>query len=428
MQQASFSFDAFVEEVYPILFRGGKIAIACKEVIMDPNAVLNFLLRRDITIISVSPLLLNEIDKMPIPGSIRLLISGGDVLKGEYIRNLSKKKQVYNTYGPTETTVCASYYKCSQADYINVPIGKPIANYRVYILNRTGDFLPIGVQGELCIAGDGVTRGYLNLPELTAEKFQRFNGSYGSNKTYLLYKTGDLCKWLPDGNIEFLGRIDHQVKIRGFRIELGEIEAQLLGCPGIARGVVIEREIGERKKSLCAYLVSEKELDISELKSILSKTLPGYMIPSYFIRVEKIPLNVNGKFDRKALLSLKIQTRTEVDYIMPRNEIEKKIAETWKEILGLEKVGVNENFFDLGGTSLDIIRLNVKFKEIFNEKETVLQMFRYPTIRSFAEYLNRERGEIAAGNNVVSPVVSTVPLHNIKQSRQNQKNKRRSLR
>jgi len=268
-----------------------------------------------------------------------------------------------------------------------------------------------------------VARGYLNRPELTAEKFVHLT----LNSQHLtLYRTGDLARRLPDGNLEFLGRIDHQVKIRGFRIEPGEIEAQLLICPGIGGAVVVDRENSEGKKFLCAYVVTEKEPDVTELKGILSTSLPDYMLPSYFIRVEKIPLTGNGKIDRKALEAISIDMRSGAEYAAPRNEIEQKITDAWKKVLQLEKVGIHENFFDVGGTSLDIIKLSVAFKEIFTETETVVQMFRYPTISSFAEYLNQLKNGI---NDSTQNANRSIPVNQIKDQRaaQKQKRKRRKI-
>ncbi|MCU0288965.1 MAG: amino acid adenylation domain-containing protein, partial [Acidobacteria bacterium] len=425
LQQASFSFDVFVEEIYPILLRGGKIAIASKEVIRDPDVLFDFLLKHDITIISVSPLLLNEIDKMTNPGSIRILISGGDVLKGEYIRNLSRKRQVYNTYGPTETTVCASYYKCSHADYTNVPIGKPIANYKVYVLDRTGGLLPIGVPGELCIAGNGVTRGYLNRPELTAErfkrnvirhspivisKFQRNGNSSNPPNDHCpmtndyFYKTGDLARWLNDGNIEFLGRLDQQVKIRGFRIELGEIETKLLKHPGI-KEVLVSMEKEERGDIyLCAYYVAKDEYEISEFRDYLAGELPDYMIPSFFVQIEKFPLTVNGKIDYRALP--KPSLKGSKIYIAPRDEIEKKLVEIWADILGLNElnvsqlktsIGIDDNFFQLGGHSLKTTILAARIHKIFNVKIPLTVIFKKPTIRYLSEYIVNAASEKYTG-------------------------------
>ncbi|UCH96765.1 MAG: AMP-binding protein, partial [Candidatus Aminicenantes bacterium] len=410
LQQASFSFDAFVEEVYPVLLIGGSIAIASREVIMDPDALFDFLLRHDITIISVSPLLLNEIDRMPNPGSIRILISGGDVLKGEYIKNLAKKRQVYNTYGPTETTVCATYYKCSHADYTNVPIGKPITNYKVYILDRTGGLLPGGVPGELSIAGDGVTRGYLNRPELTAEKFDHdlwdfhdyhddkkkenyqkfFGGSRGAilqkspSGRRRLYRTGDLGRWLPCGNIEFIGRIDQQVKLRGYRIELGEIENRILNYGLVRKVVVIDREDKQGSKYLCAYMTCVGKLAIPELKDYLSKQLPGYMVPAFFVELAEIPLTPNGKIDRKALPDpQEISLREDSRYIPPVSVLEKTLVEIWEKVLGRMNIGINENFFAIGGDSIKTIQIISRMNSA-GYKLDIKDLFQYPVISDLA--------------------------------------------
>jgi acyl carrier protein len=229
-----------------------------------------------------------------------------------------------------------------------------------------------------------------------------------------------LARWLNDGNIEFLGRIDHQVKIRGFRIELGEIESKLLKCPGVQEAVVIDGQNSEGKKYLCAYFVSGKTIGASELRDMLAASLPGYMIPSHFIRVERIPLTSIGKIDRRALARHDIDNKTKKEYAAPQNEIEKNIARIWAEVHKLEKVDIDENFFDLGGDSLDIIRINTKIKKAFNEEDTVIQLLRYPTVRSFAGYLNRGKNEKVSNNGVIR----TVPLDKIRKARLQQKNKR----
>ncbi|MDQ1355298.1 MAG: hypothetical protein QG657_5608, partial [Acidobacteriota bacterium] len=434
IQLVSYTFDVFVEVVFSVLLRSGKLVIPTRTEMLDIDALGGLIHKHQVNIIDCTPLLLSELDKSGIFNTSScsqrinyLFISGGDILRREYVKNLITVGEVYNTYGPTESTIGATYFRysgekeSSEMD-ISIPIGKPMPNYQVYILDRENSLQPVGVAGELCVSGSGVTRGYLNRPELTAERFIKYR-SYGPYKTNIIYKTGDLARWLPDGNIEFLGRIDHQVKIRGFRIELEEIRSRLLTCQDIDDAVVIDRENAAGEKYLCTYFTAKKRLGIVELRSILAGVLPGYMIPSHFVQLEKIPLTGSGKIDRRALSSLKVQAQAEVEFVMPRNEIEKKIANAWKEILELDKVGVNENFFDLGGTSLDIIRLNSKFKEIFHEEETIVQMFRYPTIRSFAEYLSRERVAIFTESNVISPV----QVDKVKQSRQSQKNKRRSL-
>ncbi len=431
---SSFAFDLGYTSIYPALLNGCELHVLPREIYLSPGNLLDYIYRKGITYIKLTPSLLKIIVDSPDFSSKRcssllLAVVGGeaiDLIDIENAHAVCGHLKIMNHYGPTEATIgCIAqyinFYRFEEYK-MNPTIGKPIANARAYILDKNLNLLPVGVPGELCISGAGVGMGYLNRSELTAEKFViNYPLTITTHQSPItLYKSGDLAKWLPDGNIEFLGRIDHQVKIRGYRIELGEIEAQLLKCPGIDKAVVVDRETGDGKKSLWAYLVSEKKLGVTELRSGLSKALPDYMIPSYFIGVEKIPLTLNGKIDLEALYSLGIEMKSGEEYEAPRNEIEKKIVELWKEVLNREKVGVSENFFDIGGTSLDIVRLNVKFKEVFNEEESVVQMFRYPTIRSFGEYLIQRRDGIVSNDNIHRPV----PINKIKQTRQNQKNKR----
>ncbi|MCP5052639.1 MAG: amino acid adenylation domain-containing protein, partial [bacterium] len=297
LQQASFSFDVFVEEVYPILLKGGKLAIAQKDIILDMQVFHGFLVKQGVTVISCSPLLLNQVDKFPDTGSIRIFINGGDVLKPDYVRNLLNQGRVYNTYGPTETTVCATYYhyRDSGDEQGDPPIGKPIANYSVYIRDQFRQLTPIGIPGELCIAGPGVSRGYMNRPELTNEKFEI------RTSQFTLYKTGDLARWSADGNIQFLGRIDQQVKIRGYRIEPGEIENRLVQHEEVKEAIVTVRQSDDGDKYLCAYFVSNVEIPSRDLRKHLEAELPDYMIPSHFVRLDTIPLTPNGKINRRAL-------------------------------------------------------------------------------------------------------------------------------
>ncbi len=429
LQQVSYAFDAFVEEFYPIQVKGGKLAIPAREVIRDINALCDFIARHEATLITCSPQLLNELDKVAAgfagkPGnplsSLRILISGGDRLKAEYIKNLLHIGAVYNTYGPTESTVCATYYPCfpdvELAD--NVPIGKPIAGYRVYIRDRNGDLSPIGVPGELCAAGPGVTRGYLNKPELTAEKFasggqvaflknrplhpqKTLENScadhfspftiHHSPFTTHLYKTGDLARWLPDGNIEFLGRIDRQVKIRGYRIELAEIERQLLSLENIKEAVVTAGEKKSGQDFLAAYVVCTKPLDQAAIKSSLALRLPDYMIPSYIMETAEIPRTPSGKLDNKKLP--RPEAAPAKVYAAPGSKYEKIIAAIWQEALELERIGLDDNFFDLGGTSIDIFKVSARVNEEFAGKVPVVAMFQYTTVRTLARFLEADRRE-----------------------------------
>jgi amino acid adenylation domain-containing protein len=420
IQQASYSFDAFVEEVYPVLLRGGRLVIPNKNEIVDFDILSELIAKHRVNIISCSPLLLSELNRVNSKNSIHTYISGGDVLKTEYIDNLLKTGKVYNTYGPTETTVCVTYYRCSPTPGVNISIGKSISNYQVYILGKNDQLLPIGVMGELCVSGGGMARGYLNRPELTGEKFFHHPFIEGER----IYRTGDIARWLPDGNIEFRGRLDQQVKIRGYRIELGEIERRLRTREEIKDVVVvaggrrIDGEKGEQLEDryICAYIVADREFEISELREHMSRKLPDYLIPSYFMQIESIPLNPNGKVDMKALPAPRIVAGE--DYKAPRDEIEEKLVGLWTEVLfGKESsqaslppgqsqghasmskmsIGIDSNFFHLGGHSLKATILASKIHRAFHVKLTLAEIFKTPTIREIARYIkNSKKEEYAA--------------------------------
>jgi amino acid adenylation domain-containing protein/non-ribosomal peptide synthase protein (TIGR01720 family) len=382
IQQSSYSFDTFAEEIFPALLRGGKIAIPQKNVIMDIHLLSEFIAGNNVNIISCTPLILNELNKHCPGGSIDTFISGGDVLKREYIDNLLGIGNVYNTYGPTEATICTTYFRCSPEMPANIPIGKPILNYMVYILDKNGRLQPPGVPGELCISGKGIARGYLNRPELTAEKFLS-----GSKK---IYKTGDLVRWLPDGNIEFLGRIDFQVKIRGYRIELGEIERQLLNHEIIKDAVVIAKEDKDGERYLCAFLVSGKDIDPGELREFLSRQLPLFQVPAHIVQMEKIPLTSNGKVDRKLLVAQDIESITDTgdEYDIPLGEVEEKLVEKWQEVLGIQKVRARDNFFEIGGDSIKAIQISARLKE-YDLKLEIKDLFLNPTIKDLAPHVKK---------------------------------------
>jgi thioesterase domain-containing protein/acyl carrier protein len=278
-----------------------------------------------------------------------------------------------------------------------LPIGEPLDNTKVYILDRCEKLVPVGVAGELCIGGDGVARGYLNNVELTADRFKINPFSEGE----LFYQSGDLCRWLFNGNIEFLGRIDHQVKIRGYRIELGEIESQLLYHPEVQEAVVLARGNEEGEKYLCAYLIAgsrEQGAGGGELREYLSRTLPDYMIPSYFVFLETLPLTPNGKLDRRALPAPALISGSE--YVAPGDEIEKKLAVIWAEVLGsgrdashATRIGIGDNFFDLGGHSLKATIMTAKIHKSFNVRIPLTEIFKTPTIRNLSEYIKKAQKE-----------------------------------
>ncbi|WP_415273475.1 amino acid adenylation domain-containing protein [Bacillus siamensis] len=397
LQVSSFSFDAFTEEIFPILLNSGKLVISRSLREMSIDKLVNLIHLHKITLVSCSPLLLNEIDKSEhlILNNNMKFISGGDVLKYEYIKNMLKTANVYNSYGPTEATVCATYYKVSPKDWLktSIPIGKPISNYRVYILDEHSQLLPIGVAGELYIGGKGLARGYQNNIELTENKFvmNRWNSEEK------LYRTGDMARWLPDGNIEFLGRIDNQVKIRGFRIELNEIEYHLLQHTNIKEAKVAVKEGNQNNKYLCAYLTVTEHydnIDKFKLREALLKELPEYMVPSYFMQVKKMPVTINGKIDLKALPEPDLTKIIEETYEEPENDIEKKLTSIWKEILDIKKIGVKHDFFEAGGDSLRAFSLASKIFKTLKVEIPLKQIFTSPTIRGLSEWINGQETSI----------------------------------
>ncbi|EOP94530.1 amino acid adenylation domain-containing protein [Bacillus cereus VD140] len=390
LQVVSFSFDAFTEETFPILANSGKLIISKKIGDLNIDELVKNIEKYNVTLVSCSPLLLNEIDKNKhlILNKNMKFISGGDVLKYEYIKNIIEIADVYNSYGPTETTVCATYYKVSSNDCMgmSVPIGKPLSNYKLYVLDNNAQLLPIGIPGELYIGGEGVARGYKNKKELTEEKFKSNAFSLGER----VYRTGDLVRWLPDGNIEFLGRIDNQVKIHGFRIELEEIEYHLLRQSNIKEAKVIDKEGIDGNRYLCAFITVNdlnEELNIDKVRELLAKELPGYMIPLHFIEMEKLPITLNGKVDVKALPEPDFNKFIENHYEAPRNLVEEKLALVWKDVLGIEKIGINHNFFEAGGHSLKAFSLVSKIHKELDVEIPLKQIFNFPTIKGIGEYI-----------------------------------------
>ncbi|HLP45748.1 MAG TPA: amino acid adenylation domain-containing protein, partial [Candidatus Kapabacteria bacterium] len=388
----SFCFDFSVWEMYGALLYGGKLLILPKMMARDTVQFLELLNKEAVTVLNQTPSafynLVNEtLNAAPLRKKLYLkyVIFGGEALNPLKLKSWAEQypqTRLINMYGITETTVHVTYKEIT-GDNIELKIsniGKPIPTLNIYLLDKYLKPVPIGVTGEIYVGGDGVARGYLNRPELTSEKFIK-NRSYKSNKTYILYKTGDLAGWLPDGNIQFLGRIDHQVKIRGFRIELGEIESRLMKHPDIKDAVVLAiEENGD--KYLSAYIVFNNESVIPGLREYLSKELPEYMIPTYFISLDKIPLTSNGKLDRKALQ--KPGLKAGENYIAPRDEIEKKLVEIWSEVLGQTSIGIDDDFFELGGHSLKATILTSKIHKSFNSRVLLAEIFKTPTIRGLS--------------------------------------------
>jgi amino acid adenylation domain-containing protein len=392
IQNVSCAFDAFVEELYPILIKGGKLVIPPEGTAGDIPRLAAVIETCCVTMITASPLQLNELNRLEGYRGVKLCISGADELKPNHIDNLQKKGTVYNTYGPTEATVCASYYRLAGDVPANIPIGKPITGYRIEIRDRRGRLQPVGIPGELIIGGPGVARGYLNNPEQTAEKFhphrsRSWNKYDKSDKSYMSYHTGDKAMWMPDGNIQFLGRIDHQVKIRGYRIELGEVEARLLQNPQIREAVVTAREDAAGEKMLCAYIVGAEELDLAAVRLELSKRVPAYMVPARWVQLDVLPLTAGGKVDRRAMPEPEMTAGEE--YIAPRNERERRLVDIWADVLDIRKetISIRADFFALGGHSLRATYLATRIAKEMEIKIPLTEVFKRPTVEEQAAYV-----------------------------------------
>ncbi len=382
LQFSTIIFDASVEQIWLALLNGSSLILIGKEVMTD-NARLNeYLLSKGVTHLHATPSFLENIDLQP-GNSLRRVISGGEECKWSLAQRF-KDYQFYNEYGPTETTVTSvlGLVPESTGKEGRVAIGKPVNNTFLYVLGNQMELLPRGVKGELYIGGEGLAHGYVNNAELTQERF--VDNPFRAGE--LMYKTGDSVRWLPDGTLDYLGRLDDQVKIRGFRIELGEIEHQLSGHAQIGEAVVVVRE-KEGDKHLVAYYISKEEIEVSELREYLSDKLPDYMLPAHYLYLEQWPLTDNGKLDKKALPDPEIKAGE--GFVAPSGELEEQLAELWAETLKLDKevISVNRSFFELGGHSLNAVNLMNKMHKAFNVDFAVKDVFTNPTIASMARYI-----------------------------------------
>jgi hypothetical protein len=357
--------------------------------------LIDLIKREEVTTLHFVPSMLQvflEDERARECASLKRVICSGEALSRELQERYYERMpgELHNLYGPTEAAVDVTYWACERETQQRiVPIGRPIANTQIYILDQRLEAVPVGVAGELFIGGVNLARGYLNRAELTAEKF--IPHPYGRQEGERLYRTGDIVRWLADGNIEYLGRIDRQVKIRGFRIELEEIRLTVLQHPDVKDAVISTHGDSIEARRLVAYIIAERELSSTELRDYLKERLPEYMVPSVFMPLEKLPLTSNGKVDYRALPSPNGDNLgLKNEYVAPHTDVEQLLKNIWHEVLGVERIGIHDNFFELGGQSILLLKVQRKIRERFEQELALVELFKYPTIHLLAERLKRQ--------------------------------------
>nr|WP_231858700.1 non-ribosomal peptide synthetase [Xenorhabdus nematophila] len=389
LQFASFGFDAGVWEIMMALGSGACLVIPAETVRQDSRRLWHYLEEQSVTHACLTPALLRDGADLPAITIKPTLILGGEAPSPVLIRSLSRQATLFNAYGPTEITVCATSWRCpSHYTDMRVPIGRPTANTRIYLLDNDGQPVPLGAVGELYIGGDGVARGYLNRPDLTDERF--LADPFSDVPDARMYRTGDLVRYLPDGNLVFVGRNDQQIKIRGFRIEPGEIETRLAEHPVVHEARIVALGDGQDKR-LVAYIVAETDSGLAAiLHTHLSAVLPEYMVPTAFVRLEAFPLTPNGKLDHQALPAPGEEAFARQIYVAPQGEMEIAIAAIWRELLGIEQIGRYDNFFSLGGHSLLAVRMMNRITA-FGVDLPLATLFMSPSLVAFTEKICVQR-------------------------------------
>ena len=418
LQFASISFDASAEEIYPCLSRGATLVLRDEQMLGSPSRFLRACRDAALTVLDLPTAYWHELalglgrEGLELPPSVRLVIIGGERALPErfaqWRERVGGRVRLVNTYGPTEATIVATSCEllgpsAEEAEWRELPIGRPVLNAETYVLDRRAQPAPVGVAGELYIGGEGVARGYLGRPDLTAEKFMPH--PFGATPGSRLYKTGDRVRYLPGGHLEYLGRLDQQVKVRGFRIELGEVEAALYADPSVRDALVMLREDAPGEKRLVAYVVLDEgqAATVSDLRGFLGRSLPEYMIPSAFVLMKELPLTPSGKVERRALPAPD-GSRPELaeQFVSPRTVTEELIAGVWAELLGVERVGAHDDFFELGGHSLLATQAVARLREVLGVELPLRAFFETPTVVGLAEQAEREGH--AAGRPLPVPI------------------------
>ncbi len=408
LQFASMSFDASVWEMSMALMQGACLVIAQQHYIQNTARLSAYLKKHQVSIATLPPTYVTGLSLEDL-SSLRILITAGEPPRQEDVRRFSKHLQYINAYGPTETTICASYYKFGASESLNgaLPIGKPIRNFQILILDSYGNIAPIGIPGEICVAGVGLAHGYINKDELNRKTFV----PHPYQKNHRLYKTGDVGCLHADGNLEFLGRMDNQIKIRGYRVELSEIEQAILSYPNMMHAAVVVKENQQLTKELAAYYVSEQDIEWHKVRSDLGRTLPDYMIPAIGLQIDQLPLLPNGKIDSKKLLTYEISLQHgEQKLDPPENALQETIQKIWMTIMGKTQIGVRQRFFEIGGDSIQAIQIITKLNETGYQAE-IQDLFLHPTIESFASIIKPlNASSETPGKEIEQPYISRVNL------------------
>ncbi len=399
LQFSNFIFDASIEQVFLALTNGATLVLPSKNDILDTEKFHLLLKDKNVTHLHATPSYLQQLNNLDDCPELKRVVSGGEVCSLSLAKEIPANVDFYNKYGPTEATISVTEHKFDpKLDKAPVlPIGRPIAHMEVYILNSKNEICPIGVPGELCVSGMGLSSGYLNNEELTKQKFTQ----HPLKKDALIYKTGDIASWLPNGTIEFISRMDNQVKIRGHRIELGEIESSLFKLPQVKNCAVLAQKDNQKNDTLVGYLVLEEPASIERVKSDLKKSLPEYMIPAIWVELDTIPLTPNGKLDKKALPQPKINETSEDNYVAPNTPLEVELATIWQELLGISKVGIRDNFFKLGGHSILVIQLIAKLRAK-GYSIAVNEIFDFPIIERICQRLQKTTNQFEAPSNQIT--------------------------
>ena len=384
LQFASPSFDASVFEAFMALGTGGRIVSGPRDSLLPGPGLVDLLQSRSVSVVTLPPSALAALPQAELP-ALRTITVAGEACPAELVNRWGRAHRFFNLYGPTEDTIWATCAPCAPGDR-PPPIGRPIANARTYVLDERMGPVPVGAEGELYLGGAGVARGYLGRPGRTAERFvpDPFSGDRGAR----LYRTGDRVRWTEEGDLEFLGRVDEQVKLRGYRIEPGEVEAALLRHPAVREAAVAARRDRDGPGRLVAYVVAEGDAPgTGELRAFLGRSLPEYMLPAAFVALDRLPLTPNGKVDRQALPAPEGRPELEAEYQAPRTGAEEVVCGIWAEVLGVERVGVNDSFFELGGDSLLLLRVHGRLRQHY-PRVAVTDLFRSPTPAALARQLD----------------------------------------